>query len=134
MDCLAISPLVGVTYSHVWTKVDIPAFMLTNLNEKFVSWAPFIGFEICYTITKGLRLSGSFQYAWSRTHTTISKLPPPFGKTKSNSKGPTYSLLIEKDLSDYWSINFGAAYNLGLTKERHGLRATGVKIGVAYWF
>jgi len=129
-DMFAVTPLLGVTYSHLWTKIDLPLYMLENLNEKFKAWSPYLGLEICCKFYEGWRLYGSFQYAWSRSRTIISHV----GKFKSNCKGPTYSFLLEKDLSDTWSVNIGGAYNLSLSKEKHGLRGTGVKIGVVRWF
>lgn len=127
---LAIAPMVGVSYTHLWTKIDFPPFMLENLQERFKSVSPFIGIDLYWTICPGLRLSGSFQYSWSRTHTTIQKLI----KDKSRSKGPIYGLMLEYDLSEKWSINIGGAYNISLSKEKHGLRGTGAKLGLAYWF
>ncbi len=131
---IALSPQFGVTYSHLWTRIDLNFpeinLQLENLRERFKAWAPYVALEVCCKIGDGLRLSGSIQYAWSRSKTTISNLV----KQKSNCKGPTYSVLLEKDLSDKWSVNIGGAYNLSLTKERHGLRGSGVKMGLAYWF
>ncbi|MBA2728558.1 MAG: hypothetical protein H0U49_10355 [Parachlamydiaceae bacterium] len=126
----AVSPQVGVTYSHLWTKIDMPLFGLEKLNEKFKALSPYLGIEICCKLDDGWRIYGSYQYAWSRSKTIISHI----GKFKSNCEGPTYSFLIEKDLSDKWSVNFGGAYNLSLSKEKHGLRGTGLKAGIVRWF
>ncbi len=127
---VALSPQIGVTYSHVWTKIDLPLFALENLRERFKAWAPYLGLEIVFNFDGGWRIYGSFQYAWSRSKTEISHLI----SDKSNCKGPSYGFLVEKDLSDKWSVNIGGGYNLSLTKEKHGLRASGVKIGLVRWF
>lgn len=127
---LLITPIVGGNYCHVWTKIDIPAFLLKNLNENFRSWAPYVGLDFYYTFIPTWRLSLGVQYAWSRTKTTIQHI----GKSKSKSEGFSYSALLEHDLSDQWSVNLGGAYNLSLTKEKHGLRGAGVKLGIARWF
>lgn len=131
---LAVSPLLGMNYSHVWTKIDIPAYGLENLNEKFKAWAPYIGLEACCNLNEGWRVYGSIQYAWSRSKTIINSKGDKLVDEKSSCKGPTYSFLIEKDLSEVWSVNLGGAYNLSLSKERHGLRASGIKAGIVRWF
>jgi opacity protein-like surface antigen len=123
-------PSVGIGYSHLWTKINLPQLQLKNLKENFKSISPLIGIDITHTISPGLRATASVQYAWARTHTSIAHLL----KSKSNSKGFNYGALIEKDLTDQWSINLGVAYNVSLSKEKHGIRGTGIKIGAARWF
>ncbi len=71
-----------------------------------------------------------YQYVWSRTITRIKG----FKDTKSSPKGSNYSVMIESDINEKWSVNLGAAYNTSLTKEKHGLRGYGVRWGFAYWF
>ena len=56
------------------------------------------------------------------------------GTTKSKPKGSNYGVMIEHDLNDRWSINLGGAYNTSLTKEKHGIRGYGGRLGCAYWF
>ena len=123
-------PNIGVNYSYVRTSVDFPAFGLFHLKERFRSLSPFLGLDAYYSFSSTWRLCGSFQYAWSRTHTDIQHLI----KSKSHCQGPNYSLLLEKDISPSWSINLGMGYNITLSKEKHGIRGSGVKIGLAKWY
>jgi hypothetical protein len=128
---LLISPSVGMNYSHVWTKIDVPPLQLENLRENFKSWAPYLSCDLHYTFAPSWRVCLGVQYAWSRTKTSIQHLVK---NNKSKSEGFAYSVLLENDLNDQWSWNVGAAYNLSLTKEKHGLRGTGVKAGIVRWF
>lgn len=130
-DKLILSPSVGIGYSHLWTKIDFPALGLENLKEKFKSLSPFVGIDAIYTIQKGLRLNLSVQYAWARTHTSIAQV---VRRQKNHSQGFNYSCMVEQDLNDKWSVNVGATYSLSLSKEKHGVRGTGVKAGLARWF
>lgn len=129
-----ISPSIGANYCHLWTKINLPIpfppFKLENIKENFKSWAPYIALDIYYTFIPTWRICAGIQYSWSKTKTTLVHI----GKSKSKSEGFAYSLLLEHDLSDKWSINVGAAYNLSLTKEKHGLRGSGIKAGVTRWF
>jgi len=127
---VTISPSIGFGYSHLWTRINLPQLQLKNLKENFKSLSPLLSLDLHYTFWEGCRISGTVQYGWAHTHTSIAHL----FKGKSNSKGFNYAFLIEKDLSDQWSVNFGAAYSLSLSKEKHGIRGTGLKCGLAYWF
>lgn len=128
---LAIAPSVGVTYSHLWTKIDFEPLQLIGLREKFRSWAPYLGLDLYFNFRPDCRVCVGAQYAWAWTKTSIQKLVK---NDKSHSQGFAYSILLEYDLNSKWSINFGAAYNLTLTKEKHGLRGTGIKAGLVRWF
>jgi hypothetical protein len=129
-EWLAVAPTAGIGYCHLWTKIDLPQYMLTDLQERFKSLSPYVGIDLYITLCEGWRLVGSYQYSWSRTHTTIEKV----AKSKSHSQGPVYAAMVECDLSSQWSVNLGVAYNISLSKEKHGLRGSGIKAGVAYWF
>ncbi len=125
-----IAPSFGINYGYIRTKVDFPAYQLKDLTETFNSWAPFIEADIYYTFIPSWRVCAGVQYSWSRSDIEIQKL----GKSKSKSQGFAYSILLEHDLNDQWSCNIGAAYNLSLSKEKHGLRGTGIKAGIVRWF
>lgn len=135
-DCFYFTPLVGCTLTQFKTKIDVPVpvmdmiVTLEDVKERFRSVSPYIGLEITYSFWDCWRICGMYQYAWSRTHTTLKHLL----KSKSKACGPNYSLMIERDINKNWSVNIGAAYNISLTKEKHGLRGMGVKLGVAYWW
>ena len=125
-----ILPNVGATWSALYTKIDLEPLNLFHLTERFRSSSPFIGMEICYTLTERWSFLGIYQYAWSHTHTKIEKI----GSSKSHSCGPNYALAVEYSLNKSWSITCGVGYNITLSKEKHGLRGKGVKLGVAYYF
>lgn len=130
---LRLLPNVGVTFSYLRTRVDIEiaeGIELTDLKERFRSSSPFIGMEFCYSITPKWTLMGVYQYAWSHTHTKIK----PLVSDKSHSCGPNYSLGLEYSVDDHWAVNLGVGYNITLSKEKHGIRGKGAKIGLAYYF
>ncbi len=128
-----IAPSAGVIWGNLKTtyKVDLPNVPVPiPVEEKFYSSSPYLGLEVSYTFIPSWRIVLNYQYSWSHTRTTIK----PLLKEKSHSQGSNYSALLECDLNQHWSVNVGAAYNVSLTKEKHGLRAYGCKAGVAYWF
>lgn len=125
-----ILPNVGVTWSYLHTKVDFEPLQMHGLKERFRSSSPFIGMEICYSITDRLTLMGIYQYAWSHTHTKIK----PVVSDTSHSCGPNYAVALDYSLNKSWSVSCGAGYNITLSKEKHGLRGKGVKVGAAYYF
>ncbi len=131
INAWCVTPSIGVNYTQLKTKIPL---VLTEVKflaqEKFRSWSPYIAMEIFYKVIKGLRIGVQVQYAWSRSHVTIKNI----GSDKSNAKGPSYAMLLERDFCEHWSLNLGVAYNISLTREKHGLRGYGMKLGVARWF
>lgn len=130
---LYLTPLLGCMYTYMDTRIQIPFFGDTNLKERFYSVSPCVGLEGIYSFTPNFRICALYQYSWSRTKTRIST-PIATIKDTSHTEGSSYSAMLEYDLNDCWSVNIGGAYNISLTKERHGLRGAGAKLGVAYWF
>ena len=132
-DSFCVTPTVGLSLTNLRTSISprIPfAPFKLHLKERFRSLAPYIGLDMHYNICEGFRICGSIQYAWSHTHTNIQTQ----GTFKGDSRGGSYALMIEKDLSKEWSIHLGAAYNLAMSHEKHGLRGYGIKLGIARWF
>lgn len=130
---LKLMPNVGVTFGYLRTRVDLEiaeGIELTDLKERFRSSSPYIGMEFSYSITSKWTLMGLYQYAWSHTHTKIK----PLVSDKSHSCGPNYSLGLEYSVDDHWAVNLGLGYNITLSKEKHGIRGKGAKIGLAYYF
>lgn len=126
------TPLVGVTYTQVLTDIDLefPDVGALNFKEKFESIAPWLGLEATFIITPSWRLTGVAQYAWSRSRTVIEDL----FNSKSDSSGPNFGVQLEHDLSQKWSVNLGAGWNLSLSRDNSGIRGKGVKLGIARWF
>jgi len=127
---LKLLPNVGVTWSYLYTHIDLEDVGLFHLKERFRSSSPFIGMEICYTLTDKWSFMGIYQYAWCQTHTKITSI----GSDKSHSCGPNYAIAVEYSLDAHWSMTAGAGYNITLSKEKHGLRGKGAKLGIAYYF
>lgn len=154
-DWLVLTPSVGCLYTNLTTHIDLDIpfpvtpispdgkFHLHRVKENFWSISPYIGLDATFRITCDWRIYAQVQYAWSRTHTTLTKhhaLPTKANGAKfqhkdtSKANGPSYGLMVEYDVTDCISVNLGGAYNLSLTKEKHGLRGAGCKLGLAYWF
>jgi len=129
-DELLLIPSVGVTFSYLHTKIDIEAIQVFGVKERFRSTSPFVALEFCYKLTDKWTVMGMAQYAWCRTHTKIDHII----SDKSKSQGPNYSLGVDYSLNKNWSINCGVGYNISLSKEKHGIRGAGLKLGLAYYF
>jgi hypothetical protein len=129
-DHISITPSVGWSFTDLRTTINLPIFNLRHLKERFRSNSPYIGVEVTYRFSPCLRATAAYQYAWSRTHTIIKHL----ASTHSHTEGPNYSFMVERDINSKWSVYIGGAYNISLTKEKHGLRAYGAKIGIVRWF
>ncbi len=130
---LTLSPQAGIAYTHLKATLHADFGMGSfKLHEEFSGWAPGIGLEATYRICKGLRVSAGVLYAWSHSKTKIKEFPDL--SDTSDSQGPSYSAMIEYDLNDCWSVNLGGAYNESFSKEKDGIRARGLKLGLARWF
>lgn len=130
---LTLTPYAGCNFTSIRTHyhLKIPeANIDKHLRERFRSVSPYIALEASFNITNCFRIGGFVQYAWSRTHTFLEG----FAQDRSHSEGPNYAVMMEYDITSKWSINAGAGYNLTLTKEKHGIRGAGGKIGIARWF
>jgi hypothetical protein len=138
---LTVTPSFGCIWGNLRTNykaevevevpgVPTPVSVSVPVKEKFYSSSPYLALELSYTFIPTWRVVFTYQYSWSHTRTTIK----PLLKEKSHSQGSNYSAMLEHDFNQHWSINAAAAYNVSLTKEKHGLRAYGCKVGVAYWF
>lgn len=128
-------PVFPTMGSEVQSELDSASppslsFVSVKTQERFRSASPFIAFEATYDFWDCWRVCGLVQYAWSHTNIRFKHLLDD----KSRSRGPNYSAMLERDINDNWSINIGAAYNITLSHEKHGLRGMGVKLGTAYWF
>lgn len=148
-DWLVLTPSAGCLYTSLSTHIDLDIpfplsptgfFHLHRVKENFASVSPYIGLDATFRITCDWRVYLQFQYAWSKTHTTLTKSHAFPGGTKfkhtdnSKANGPNWGVMVEYDVLECLSVNCGAAYNTSLTKEKHGLRGYGCKLGLAYWF
>lgn len=133
---IIITPNVGYSWSYLKTEVDITIpteygpYTLENIEEKFRGTSPFIGIDVLLNLSKCWRVCGSLQYGWSRSWTKLEGIHT----CHSNSKGPTYGFLIERDLNKKCSINLGFGYNCAYSKDKSGLKGKGAKLGFVYWF
>lgn len=125
-----VTPSAGCGYTSLNTRTNIPIYQLFHLKENFKSCSPYLAVDLTWNFCKDWRVAGSVQYSWSRTHTTIKGL----GKFNSRAEGPSYSALLEYDVTPEWSVNFGGAYNVSLDREKFGIRGYGFKLGIARWF
>lgn len=135
-DWFAVTPVVGYIYSnlHTNTIIEIPFLGDVKAKERFRSNSVFVSLEFTVKFSDTCRAGGAYQYSWSRSHTNITFAAPiPVLTSSDKTEGPSYSLYVEKDITPKWSVNLGAAYNIGLSHEKHGLRAYGAKLGIAYW-
>lgn len=127
-------PNVGMNWSYLHTTVEFKDFGLqlgrTHFKERFRSDTPFIGLDIGFAITDDLTLIAMYQYGWARTHTKIRTI----ASQKSHSCGPNYALALDYSIAEHWSLSLAGSYNITLSKEKHGLRGKGLKLGVAYYF
>lgn len=138
-DKLTLLPSVGYGFSYLRNEIDIPTPLgEREFTRKFHSDSPFISLEFTFKMTEKWILMGYAQYIWSRTITTVKpnfsgSLVPNFSD-KSHSAGPNYGLGIEYCVTPKWSLTAGVGYNISLSHEKHGLRAKGAKLGMAYYF
>jgi hypothetical protein len=128
----SVTPSIGCNFTQFKTNIYIPVseFFKLQLRERFHSISPYVSLDASYCFAEGWRVIGIYQYVWSRTWTKIKD----FGTDKSRPKGANYALVLERDINDHWSVNIAAAYNVSLTKEKHGLRGYGARLAFAYWF
>lgn len=135
-----VLPNVGYNWSYLSgkTELDVFGFEFKHLRERFRSESSFIGVDLSYAVTPKWTIIGSYQFAWCKTDTKINHFPyeAPIQTIhdRSHSSGSNYTLGVEYAYNDQWAINLGAGYNLSLTKEKHGVRGKGLKLGVAYYF
>lgn len=129
-DCFYFLPSVGCSWTYLRTKIDIPEAFVEDVNEKFRSVSPYVGLEFSWKVCEKWYVTALYQYAWSRTHTTID----PFVSDKSHSAGPNYGLGLEYSINDKWSITCGAGYNITLSHEKHGIRGKGAKLGISRYY
>lgn len=124
----AITPVIGLTYSRLSTRVDYSQYGLGKLSQVTTASAPYLALDACYTFNPTWMLSGSIQYGWAAGRTDIQTL----GFSKGQSTGFAYSLMLDYYLDSSWSVNLGWAYNHMVTQELHGNKGSGVRLGIGY--
>ncbi len=129
-DTLTFSAVVGILYSSLKTRTNLPDFGLSDLRQKTTGTTPYVGLEAYYKPCDDWLLSGSVQYGWSSSRTTLQDI----GFSEGSSKGPSYSLMADYYMTPCWSINAALGYNRMLSQELHGFRALGARLGVGYTF
>lgn len=134
-----IFPNFGGTLSYLSTKIDvevdeIPGLRFEDVKERFRSSTAFLGLDVHFLATDKITVRLSYQYGWSHTHTKLSHKEHELPNSKGHSCGGNYALGVDYAVTPSWSITAGAAYNITLSKEKHGLRGCGGKLGVSYYF
>lgn len=127
---ITITPSIGVNETRFKSRINFPDFGLFHLRERFVSRGWYLAVDASWTFCEKWRIYTFFQYAWSRVHTKIR----PIIKSKDNCKGPNYAISLERDINQNFSVCLSAGYNISLSKEKHGLRGKGIKLGLVYWY
>lgn len=127
---ITLTPSVGVTETRFRSKLNLPDYGLFKLKERFVSQGQYVSLDISWTFIQDWRVYGMAQWCWSRVRTKINSFP----SSRNHTQGPNYAIALEKDINKQFSVSLAAGYNLSLSKEKHGLRGVGVKLGLAYWW
>jgi hypothetical protein len=124
------TPSLGYTETHFKSRLNLRGYGLFHLREKFKSEGLYLGADLCWCITDTWRTYFQYNFAWSYVKTTIR----PVSKTRDHTQGPSYALALEKDLASWCSICIAGGYNISLSKEKHGLRGKGAKLGLVFWY
>lgn len=127
---ITLTPSIGYTETHFRSKLDLPQYNLFKQKERFTSRGLYVGLDASWTVIESWRIYAQAQWCQSRVHWKIGNFP----RTKSNCAGPNYAIALEHDLNEEFSISLAAGYNSSLSKEKHGLRGKGIKLGLAYWW
>lgn len=128
---ICLVPSLGVNISELKSELRTKLFgMVFKNKEKFRSGSFYIGLDATYSVGDSLLFTGVIQYAWARTNTHVEDQ----FNSNGHSQGLNLGVLVDYYLTKCWSINAGFGYNNSLSKEKHGLRVIGGKVGVAYWF
>lgn len=137
---IIITPSVGYSWSYLSTEntITIPTefgpYEVEGVKQKFSGTAPFLGLDVLFNLTPCWRICGSFQYGFSRSWSKLSKEGVFTHRCHTNSKGPSYGLMIERDINKKFSVNLGIGYNHAYSSDKSGLKAKGAKLGIVYWF
>lgn len=125
-----VTPAVGYTQTRFKSRLNLPQYGLYHLREKFKSQGMYVGADLCWNFAKTWRTYIQYQYSWSYVRTTLR----PIYRVKDHTQGPSYALAVEKDLASWCSLSLAGGYNISLSKEKHGLRGKGIKLGFAVWY
>jgi len=102
-----------------------------DVTQHSKSWSSFVGLDLSYTYCDWM-FSVSYQYAWSHTRTSYDVLPGLAFNEKAD--GSNVAVQVDYFFNPCWSINAAAAYNESLSKENHGLKIYGFRLGLGYTF
>lgn len=127
---IVITPSIGYSETYFKSRINFKDFNLFHLRERFNSWGGYICLDASWTFYEKWRVYGLAQYTWSYVKTIIR----PLFKTRDHTQGPNYSLVLERDINEQFSVSLGVGYNISLSKEKHGLRGSGAKLGLVYWY
>lgn len=130
-----ITPVVGASYGHLKIDVDLP-LMPAGIEQTMDSVSPFVGVDVGVTILECLTAGFGIQYAWSRSQTTSSHdlLGGKFFDARSESRGFNFFGQLDYWFNSCWSANLAFASNDSHSKEKHGIKVMGWRLGVGYFF
>jgi predicted porin len=132
MEKWLVIPHVGTSYTSLKFRRDLPIPGGNNLDQKMKSRSQYVGSDLSYKITDKLSITGSVQYAWVSTYTTISS--PFVPANRAESRGFNYFGMVDYYINDNWSLNLAGAIMKSKTKERYGSDGMGVRVGLGYKF
>lgn len=130
MDCVAITPAIGGSYSWLRFNIDLPQYGKFDQRQRFLSRSFNVGFDACWTVIDCVSLSFGLQYAWVNTHTTIGN----FVSYRGSSRGFNYIGMIDYWLGECWSVNLTVGFQESRDKEKHGSDAVGIRAGLGFLF
>lgn len=139
---ISVTPIIGWSGSRLNTNLSREFYKQTmfvsSARERFHASSLNLGLEVAYAFTPSWILTGIYQYGFARTNTRITMNIPYMGDktfySKGHSQGSNAALVLDYYVTQNWIISAGAAYNNSLSKEKHGLKAFGGKLGIGYYY
>lgn len=135
-----ILPQAGWSYTHLDTGVDIlldhpnlPQPMLLNADQTFEAHTPSLGLDVTFHPVEQWLFAVGVQYGWSQG-CTVTKTPLGEAKYEAESRGFNYTAQMDYYFRKNWSANLGFAYNTSKSRERHGMKGHGIRLGFGHTF
>ena len=144
-DCFSVLPTLGYGYSRLQARIDetFPTqqgpVTVTGARQLITSNSFYLANDFIYTINKCWSVTFTVQYAWAKSTTKFSEGTPSIIfatplELKGESSGWSYALAVDRKIGESLSLHVAGGYNSSLDKEKFGLEALGVKVGLSYLF